>query len=148
MDLYRYGWVAWLWRAFAGAGVLAGLGLMVLAWRQGAWSLAAIGGVLALPGIVLGPMVAVRIRRLDSSHIEVRTLAFWQRRIAIAHLGPARLRTHAQGTVQAVHAPRLWVPVQGGLPIHIDLLGQIPDREAFRALLSLPAAWVPRGDSG
>ncbi|GAB2489164.1 hypothetical protein [Arenimonas alkanexedens] len=136
MDLYRYGWVAWIWRVLAGAGLAAAGGLAWLAWRDSSPALLAIALPLASPGLLL-PMVAVRIRRLGGGEIVVHTLAFLPRRINMTRLGPARLNTHAQGTVDSVHAPRLWVPVRGGLPIHIDLGGQIPDRGAFRQLFRL-----------
>lgn len=144
MPIYRYGFVAWLWRLLAGAGLLAGAALAWLAWRESAWSPLAIGLPLALPALVLAPLVAVRIDRVEPGHVLVHTLAFWRRRIPIAALGEPRYRSHAQATSGSVHAPRMWVPVRGGLPVHVDLLGDIPDRAAFLATFALPATRLPR----
>jgi hypothetical protein len=142
MEIYRYGWVAWIWRLLAGAGVAAALALAWLAWREGSWAVLGIALPLAMPGLVLGPMVAVRIRQLDDGHIVVHTLAFWRRRIARVRLGNPRLKVYAQATVGGVNAPRIWVPVKGGLPLHVDLLGHIPDRVAFRRVFGVPANWL------
>lgn len=142
MEIYRYGWVAWIWRLLAGGGVLVAAALAWFAWRENAPAFLAMAVPLALPGLVLAPMVAVRIHLLSDGRVQVRTLAFWRRRIARERLGPVRLKTYAQATVGGVHAPRIWVRVKGGLPIHVDLYGAIPDREAFRKTFGIPGNWL------
>ena len=143
MVIYRYGAVAWVWRLLAGAGLAGGVMLAWLTLREGSLVGLWIGLPLALPALVLAPMVAVRVDRLADGRVEVRTLAFWRRRMERRHIGTPRLKVYAQATYSGVSAPRIWVPVAGGLPIHVDLLGQIPDRGAFLKVFSLPPGQLP-----
>ena len=143
MVIYRYGPVAWVWRLLAGAGLVGGVALAVFGFREGWLAGLGIALPLVLPALVLGPMVAVRVDRLPDGRVEVRTLAFWRRRLDRGRIGTPRLKIYAQATVGGVSAPRIWVPVKGGLPIHVDLLGEIPDRKAFLAVFSLPPAQLP-----
>lgn len=144
MVIYRYGPMAHVWRLLAGAGLACGLALAVYMLREGTLSGLWVGLPLMLPALVLAPMVAVRVDRLADGVIEVRTLAFWRRRIARDRLGKPRLKVYAQATIGGVSAPRIWVPVRGSLPIHVDLLGDIPDRRAFLAVFDLPPGQLPQ----
>ncbi|MEZ4425838.1 MAG: hypothetical protein R3E98_20755 [Gemmatimonadota bacterium] len=140
--LYRYGALAWVWRAFL-LGGLGGVVLLVgLALRSGAsWPLG-VAVPLALP-LVLAGVVAVRIDRQEDGRLAVTTLSGWRRRIARERLGRPRVRRSAQGTLTRFDAPRAWIPVRGGLPLYVDLLADIPDRTALRDALRLPRdAWA------
>lgn len=143
MLLYHYGPVAWLWRLLAFGGMASALGLCLLAWREGAvWPLG-VALPLALPGLLL-PMVAVRVRQPEPGWIVVDTLLFWRRTLPQSALGEPRFKSYAQGTVGGVHAPRIWVPVRGSWwPVHVDLLGHIPDRRAFLSVFRLPGSLLP-----
>lgn len=144
MVIYRYGPMAHVWRLLAGAGLSGGAVLAGLLLREGSWVGLWIGLPLMLPALLLAPMVAVRIDRLADGAIDVRTLAFWRRRITRDRLGKPRLQVYAQATYEGVSAPRIWVPVRGGLPLHVDLLGAIPDRRAFLAVFDLPPGRLPQ----
>lgn len=144
MIIYRYGPVAWIWRLLAFAGIAAALALCALAWREAAlWPLG-VALPLALPAVLL-PMVAVRIEQREPGVIVVQTLAFWRRCLPVSALGAPRLKIYAQGSVGGVDAPRIWVSVRGSWwPIHVDLMGDIPDRKAFLSVFRLPPDQLPR----
>ena len=144
VEIYRYGPVAWVWRVMAGAGLFAAGALLWLAWRGASLAPLFMAIPLALPGLVLAPMVAVKIRLLEDGRVEIHTLAFWRRRLDPSRLGKVHHKTHAQAYVQRVSAPRIWVSVRGGLPIHVDLCGTIPQRETFRRLFDIPGNWLRR----
>lgn len=82
-------------------------------------------------------MVATSISRLPDGRLRIQTLNLTRRTIAPERLGPAGYRSYAYSESGGVHAPRAWVAVQGGLPIYLDLLADIPDPEAFQALFRL-----------
>jgi hypothetical protein len=63
--LYRYGPVAWVWRALGALALGGGALLVALALRHGEWWLVALALPLILPVLVLFPMVAVRITLRD-----------------------------------------------------------------------------------
>ena len=83
---------------------------------------------------------AAATRRLrDGDRLLVVTLSGLLRRIDCARLGVPTRRTKAYNEGVAVHAPRLWMPVRGGLPLYVDLLGTVPDRRGFeRVFGALP----------
>lgn len=143
MVIYRYGPMAHVWRLLAAAGLVCGVAIAAYMLREGTWSGVWVGLPLMLPALVLAPMVAVRVDRLADGAIDVRTLAFWRRRIARGRLGKPRLKVYAQASGGGVDAPRIWVPVRGSLPLHIDLLGDIPDRRAFLSVFDLPPGQLP-----
>ena len=143
--LYRYGGIAWVWRLLGAVALLAAAALAVLAWRERAWGLLGVALPLALPVLVLMPMVATRVQRLPDGRLQVDTLAFLRRRLDPARLGPPRHRDAAYTDTGAVHAPRAWVPVRGSLfPVYLDLLATLPDRAGFVRAFSLDERRVPR----
>ncbi len=134
--LYRYGPVAWIWRLLilaATAGCTAALVAAPTSWQL--WLAVA---PLLLPCAFFGYVVADHIDA-DGERVHVVTLCCLPRRIARARLGPPKLRQRAYANGHAVHAPRWWVPVRGGLPLHVDLLGTIVDAAAMaRVFGALP----------
>ncbi len=136
MTVYRYGWLAWVWRLM-GIAALAAVGfLAAMAVKFGSWSFAAMALPLALP-LVLLPMVATRVE-VEGDTVRVATLAFLTRVVDRRALGRPRARRKATALLTRVHAPRIWVPVRGGLPIYLDLLADVPDPPAFRRVFPLP----------
>ncbi|MBT8402759.1 MAG: hypothetical protein KJP18_02805 [Gemmatimonadetes bacterium] len=55
-------------------------------------------------------------------------------------LGRPHLRLTAAATLMQIDAPRVWVPVRGGLPIYLDLWAQIPDLAALQSVIPLSPA--------
>lgn len=138
--LYRYGPLAWLWRVLGALGLGAGAFCLVAAVRSGAPELAAVALPLALPVVALFPLVATSIalepaRDGAQPTLRVATLAGWRRRIPVARLAGMRRRSTAYSEGAAVHAPRAWILVRGGLPVYVDLLARIPDPRRFAAVL-------------
>lgn len=134
--LYRYGPIAWVWRVLILA-VVAGSAAALLA-APTSWQVWIAVAPLLLPSLFFGYVVADRIDALGE-RVHVVTLLGLPRRIARARLGPPRLRQRAYANGHAVHAPRWWVPVRGGLPLHVDLLGTIVDARAMaRVFGALP----------
>lgn len=144
--LYRYGPVAWVWRALGALALAGGALLGAAALRHGEWWLAAIGLPLVVPVVALFPMVAVRIVQCGAL-LEVTTLALIPRRIPRERIAGHSYRETAAGEVSDLYAPRVWVRVKGGLPLHVDLMGVVPDRAALAAALGLPPRLVPRRDA-
>ena len=142
MPIYSYGPVAWVWRLLGAGGVAAFVLTAWLAWRHDdAWWLA-IGLPLALPVAVLFPMVVVRAWR-DGEAVVVETLADWRRRIPLAAMGPVAFRRMAYSEGVALYAPRVWIRVRGGWPLHVDLMGTIPDRRNFLAVFRVAPRDLP-----
>lgn len=140
MTIYRYGPLAWFWRAVGGLGAAGGGLLLALSLRFGEWAFAAMAAPLLLPALALGWMVATRIDLVDADRLRVRTLGFATRTIARSALGRPHLRLTAGGTFEQIPAPRIWVPVRRGLPIYLDLLAEIPDLDAFERVVPLSPA--------
>lgn len=141
MTLYRYGWIAWIWRvmiflALAGGGLLAGMAVL-----QTSGMLFLVAVPLLLPALFFGAVVAVSVELISEDEVKVVTLSFWKRRIDCSRLGRPRYYSLAQGHGGSIHAPRLWVPVKGGLPVYLDLLARIPDRGKFGKVFGK----LPRG---
>ena len=137
--LYRYGALAWFWRGLIALGGLGGGALSVAAVRGAAPELVLIAAPLLVPGLFFGCVVATRVDRVGDT-LCVVTLLGWRRRVRIDHLGVPRRKTFAYGEGARIHAPRLWQPVRGGLPVYLDLLATIPDRRSFeRVFGALPA---------
>ena len=126
--LYRYGPVAWVWRILILAVVVGCTA--ALAAAPTSWQLWLVAAPLLLPSLFFGHVVAARIEAVGGS-LHVVTLLGLPRRIARDRLGPPVLRTRAYANGSTVHAPRWWVPVRGGLPLHVDLLGTIVDAAAM-----------------
>lgn len=144
--LYRYGPVAWVWRALGAPALVGGALLGVAALRHGEWWLALLALPLVAPVLVLFPMVAVRIALRDTA-LEIDTLAFVRRRVPRERIVGHSYRETAAGELTSLYAPRVWVRVRGGLPIHVDLMGTISDRATLAAALGLPQKLVPGSDS-
>lgn len=139
MTLYRYGWTAWIWRPLL---LLIGGGLLQAPFMlEGSLGAALLALTLLAPALYFGLTVAVKIERQPGDHLRVCTLIGWRRRIHRESLGEPRLRLKYQTRQGALPAPAVWVPVRGGLPFHVDLLGEIPDRDALRQVLRIPAEW-------
>ncbi len=145
--LYRYGPIAWVWRALMIPALAAGAYCAVLATIQLEPILVVVAAPLALPALYLGRVVAVRIERLEDGDLLVRTLLFQRRRLARSDLGAPRLRQFAQGDVGQFYAPRAWIPVRDRLPIYLDLLAHIPDRSAFGNAFRIDKARLPSRDA-
>jgi hypothetical protein len=96
--------------------------------------------VLLVPAIFFGLVFAVRIDHLGEDRLQVVTLLFFSRRVTRSRLGTPRIRTDYEGRAGPIYAPRLWIPVRQSVPIYVDLLGEIPDRKAFRTALGLKAS--------
>lgn len=126
--LYCYGPIAWVWRVLLLA-VVAGSAAAMLA-APTSWQVWLAVAPLLLPSLFFGHVVAARLDVVGVS-LHVVTLLGLPRRIARDRLGPPRLRQRAYANGRAVHAPRWWVPVRGGLPLHVDLLGTIVDAAAM-----------------
>lgn len=140
MTLYRYGALAWLWRALL---LLGGGGGLVFLPEAITGSIAAAAAVLVLCGPVwfFGTVVAVRIDRASDGTLAIRTLIGGRRSVAADRIGPARLRLRYHTRSGPIKAPAAWVPVQGGLPVYVDLWAEIPDRVALKEALRIPAPW-------
>ncbi len=137
MTLYRYGGIAWLWRAFIACGLLVGATLLVSVGRSAPIVAAALALPLVAPAVFFGLTVAVRIDADDSS-LRVATLLGWRRHIARSRVSRARVYDTAEGYAGSFHAPRAWVSIRGALPVYVDLLGDTPHRSALDAALRLP----------
>jgi len=143
LTLYRYGWIAWVWRALAVVGFVASVFFVLLAIRFGDPLFLAMAAPLGIPSILLPWMLAVRIDTAASDEIVVTNLFFVGRRIRRQSLGRPRVRRTAQGAVGHIAAPRAWIPVRRGLPIYVDLYADIADPPAFRSLFRLPRTLGP-----
>lgn len=134
--IYRYGWMAWVWRALMLLGVAIGALFVWMGTLYGQidWFSLIFGiGFAAFP-LLLGQMVATRVDQRPDGRLRIWTLNLTWRTIAPERLGAASYRSYAHSDAGGVHAPRLWVSVRGGPPIYLDLLANIPDRAAFEAL--------------
>lgn len=140
MTLYKYGMLAWVWRGFIAPGLI--MAAVFLAEFLASWNLWLLVGALALiaPSVFFGTVVVVRADRTNDNTLEVQTLLFYRRRIAIARLGSPVVRRKYEDVSGDFNAPRAWVPVKGGLPLYFDLLSQIPDQQAFLKAIGLSAA--------
>lgn len=138
--IYRYGWIAWVWRGLALFGLAASALLVFAALRSASWMFIAMALPLAVPAIVLPWMLAVRIDRVGDDAIVVTNLFFVRRHVSRRALGRPRFRDTAESEGVQFHAPRAWIPVRGGLPIYVDLLAKISDERAFRSFFRLPSS--------
>lgn len=130
--IYRYGPLAWFWRALVCAALVASTGLLYFAVSLADVSLALVALPLAGPALVIPWMVAVRVERTGEEEIVVTNLLGFRRRLTRDALGAARIRRVAHGAVPTVQGPRAWVPVRSGLPLFLDLYGTVADPGAFR----------------
>jgi len=142
MMLYRYGALAWVWRAFIAFGLLLASGFLFTGLAS--WSLLLSVGGLALvaPALFFGTVLVVQADKIADKTLEIRTLLFFRRRIELVRLGSPVIRRKYRDAVMDFDAPRAWVPVKGSLPLYFDLLGQIPDRQAFMKTVGLSSATV------
>ena len=141
--LYRYGALAWIWRVLIAAALAGGGGLALLAVRFADPGLLLIALPLVAPALFFGAVLVVQVDRRSDTSLHVQTLIFWRRRLDSTRLGTPRLRQMAQAEFGAIHAPRVWIPVRGALPLYIDLLGTIADRRTFSTTFGIPASRLP-----
>lgn len=157
--LYRYGVVAWVWRALGAAAVVGGGALVAVALAEGTLVPALVALPLLAPVFVLFPMVATRITLVDTGaatrpageasaredvELCVLTLAGYTRRIRHDRFEGHTLKSFAEGDVSRIYSPRAWLKVRGAWPVYVDLLAHIPDKRRFAATFGLPAAKMPR----
>ncbi len=121
--------------ALGGVFVLAGL--VSLAF----WPLLAALALLG-PTAFFGTVVVVAADRLDDGRLDVQTLLFVHRRMRASDLGAPRVRIQYHALPYSLSAPRVWIPVRGGLPLYFDLLGHIPDRQQFLSTIGLRASEI------
>lgn len=138
VPLYRYGPVIWVWRGLLALVAFGSLAVVVA--TSSAWQAWLLAGPLLLPGAFFGFVVASRIDLLGD-RLRVVTLCGLRRNLARDRLGVPVLWVRAYSNGRPMHAPRWWVPVRGGLPLHVDLLGTIVDARAVERVFG---AW-PRG---
>lgn len=144
--MYRYGPLAWVWRGCIAFGLALG-------------GLAAIGTVLTLnplllvaalallgPACFFGVVLVVRVEGEPDGTLRIDTLMFVRRRISAGRVGRPTVRVKYRTLYADLTAPRVWVPVKGGLPLYVDLLGDIRDREAFFAAIHLRADELRRAE--
>lgn len=136
--IYRYGLMAWFWRLFVVPGVVAGALAIYYGVRLDALWFIVMGMALLGPSYFFGMTLAVRIDRMDGSRLRISTLLFWRRYLDRSKFGTPRFREKYHADHSTMYAPRLWQPVRGHLPIYIDLLGDIPDRDVFRLFFHVP----------
>jgi hypothetical protein len=142
--LYRYGRIAWLWRALIFAA-LAGAGFLIAAGaRAGAPSLYLVALPLLLPSLLFGQVVATTVVRREDGGLIVTNLLFLRRRLLRSELGRPRVRPWAQADYGQIYAPSSWIPVRGSLPVYLDLLADIPDRRALAKTFQLNERDLPR----
>lgn len=140
MILYRYGWMSWVWRPLLLLFISGGAVILPHA-LAGSLSAAGMALILLTPALYFGLVVAVRIEQQTEEELRVRTLIGWCRHLKCDRLGEPRLRMKCQTRQGSIPAPSVWVPVRGGLPVYVDLLGEIPDRRALKQALQIPAPW-------
>ena len=140
MLLYRYGGLAWVWRGLIAFGLFLASGFLITGLAS--WSLWLFVGGLALiaPSLFFGAVLVVQADKTAGETLEIRTLLFFRRRIELSRLGAPVVRRKYHDAVLDFDAPRAWVPVKGSLPLYFDLLGQIPDRQAFMKAVGLSSA--------
>ncbi len=137
--LYDYGAFAWLWRAMMLAFIALGI-VFLGVWlaSPALWPLVAAFALLG-PTAFFGTTVVVAADRLEDGGLDVQTLLFVRRRVAAPDLGAPRVRVRYHSLPYSLSAPRVWIPVKGGLPLYFDLLGHIPDRQRFLSAIGLRA---------
>lgn len=137
--IYRYGALAWFWRALILLGIGGGAALIGFAvhFRSAAFVAAALP--LLFPALFCGWVVATSVR-LDGDRIHVGTLLMIRRTLPLSALGRPRVRLLATAVTTQIDAPRAWVPVQRRLPVYLDLFAGIPDRRAFLRVFPLSPA--------
>jgi hypothetical protein len=143
--LYRYGWIAWIWRILI-FGALGGAGALIWAGGPAEPTPYLVAAPIVLPALFFGHVVATGIVRLPDGTLVVTNLLFLRRRMVRASLGRPRKRPWAQTLYGRIHAPTVWIPVRGGLPVYLDLLGEIPDRPALANMFRMKQSDLPRPD--
>lgn len=139
VPLYRYGALAWVWRALIALALTGGGALLAFAVHFRSAGFVAMALPLLAPALFFGWVLATSIER-RGEHLRVGTLLFAVRRIPLDRLGRPTLRLRATAVTHQVDAPRIWVPVRGRLPLYIDLLARVPDPAAFRDVFPLSPA--------
>ena len=135
--LYRYGPAAWVWRLMILFFCAIGAVPVVLV-RDVDFGGIVTAAIMFGPSLFFGFVVAVRVDRVGEETVRVVTLIFWRRRIRREELGSSTLRREYIDDDMIIDAPRLWVPVKHALPIYIDLMGDIPDKQTFAEFFVAP----------
>jgi hypothetical protein len=142
--LYRYGPLAWVWRALIafgfGLGTMASLGAVLM--LNPLLLVAAVA--LIGPALFFGLVLVVNAERLEDGSLLVSTLLFVRRTIRPDRLGRPTVRVLYRTLYADLSAPRVWVPVRGGLPLYFDLLGTLPNRQKLLSTLGLRADEITR----
>lgn len=140
MMLYKYGAMSWVWRGLIAFGLILASGFLITGLAS--WSFWLFVGGLAMiaPSLFFGTVLVVQAEKTADETLEIRTLLFFRRRIELVRLGAPVVRRKYHDAVLDFDAPRAWVPVKGSLPLYFDLLGQIPDRQAFMKTVGLTSA--------
>jgi hypothetical protein len=158
--LYVWGWRVWCRRFLSliiyATAVLASLmvyeSAQQLARQPGLRNLVQCAFAAALLGAwLLGAWVAwragqsrvTRIALSPDRALVVRTVNFTSRRIPLTTLGDVEYERSRPSTDGEVHVPLLTVEVRGGLPIEMDLRGQILDEQQFEAAFYYRATRPP-----
>ena len=129
MTIYKYGFMAWIWRGLITFGLVLAAGFLALSVASPFLLIGAIA--IAAPAVFFGVTLVVRADLVEGRTLLIQTLLFYRRRIDRAQLGAPKARRRYTSEMVDFDAPRGWVPVKDGWPLYFDLLGQIPDRRAF-----------------
>jgi len=142
--IYRYGWLAWIWRVGISLFLIGGTFFLVVG-QNAPWLLLGAAALLG-PSLFFGAVVAVQADRQEDGELRIWTLLFWRRRIRPEQLGRSRLRNLYHGDHTQFYAPRLWVSVRGQMPVYFDLLGEIPNRKTFGETFHVRTSMLPGRD--
>lgn len=137
--VYRYGALAWVWRAMIAVALVLTGGALMLDMTLGAWGMIYVALPMFVPAVIGGWVTVTRIEvpAGEDKVLEVRNLFGIRRRIERRRLRGAWKRDTVYGTYgQSLPAPRLWVWVRGGMPLYLDLLAPLVDRTALQRLIA------------
>ena len=144
VTLYRYGAIAWFWRALIVFGLVLGAVFVAASVRMPSALMMVAAFALIGPALFFGTALVVRADQCADGTLEIWTLLFWRRRIDPSRLRPPVARILYRTIHANLNAPRVWVPVKGAPPLYFDLLGQIVNRQALLAAIRLRADTLRR----
>ncbi|MEO0421049.1 MAG: hypothetical protein AAF184_01855 [Pseudomonadota bacterium] len=137
--VYRYGALAWVWRAMIAVAIALTAGALLLDLSLGEWGVTYVALPMFVPAVIGGWVTVTRIEvpAGEGKVLEVRNLFGIRRRIKRRRLRGTWKRDTVYGTYgQPLPAPRLWVWVRGGMPLYLDLLAPLVDRAALQRLIA------------